>query len=164
LLPLLRRLFFALALERPERAFFFCRILPIFASVVVDVWFGGIVEFNQYRRYRNFFVFASPRCWGLGVFVRGSDKVISWWSDHGDKRMLPTRAVYSLVVHLPHTPSVCSSPMASRFMPSRRMGFALIAGCLLFSALAAATASPGDLSVGEIEEQLQVIHHELGST
>jgi hypothetical protein len=34
----------------------------------------------------------------------------------------------------------------------------------LFSALAAATASPGDLSVGEIEEQLQVIHHELGST
>ncbi|OKO99537.1 Histidine-rich membrane protein KE4 -like protein [Penicillium subrubescens] len=45
--------------------------------------------------------------------------------------------------------------MASRFMPSRRMGFALIAGCLLFSALAAATASPGDLSVGEIEEQLQ---------
>ncbi|KAF3387726.1 hypothetical protein F1880_001169 [Penicillium rolfsii] len=45
--------------------------------------------------------------------------------------------------------------MASRFMPSRRMGFALVAGCLLFSALAAATASPGDLSVGEIEEQLQ---------
>jgi zinc transporter 7 len=54
--------------------------------------------------------------------------------------------------------------MASRFMPSRRMGFALIAGCLLFSALAAATASPADLSVGEIEEQLQVIQHELGST
>ena len=48
--------------------------------------------------------------------------------------------------------------MASRFMPSRRTGFALIAGFLLFSALAAATARPGDLSVGEIEEQLQVIH------
>jgi zinc transporter 7 len=46
--------------------------------------------------------------------------------------------------------------MASRFLPSRRMGLALIAGCVLFSALAAATADPGDLSVGEIEEQLQV--------
>ncbi|KAJ5167811.1 Zinc transporter ZIP13 [Penicillium canariense] len=44
--------------------------------------------------------------------------------------------------------------MASRFMPSRRTGFALVAGCLLFSALAAAT-HPGALSVGEIEEQLQ---------
>lgn len=59
---------------------------------------------------------------------------------------------------------VLSSPMALRFMPSRRVGFALIAGCLLFSALAAANTRPGDLSVGEIEEQLQVIiHHELES-
>jgi solute carrier family 39 (zinc transporter), member 7 len=49
-------------------------------------------------------------------------------------------------------------------MPSRRVGFALIAGCLFFSALAAANTRPGELSVGEIEEQLQVIiHHELES-
>ncbi|KAJ5132376.1 Zinc/iron permease [Penicillium atrosanguineum] len=45
--------------------------------------------------------------------------------------------------------------MASRLLPSRRTGFALIAGCLMFSALAAASARPGDLSVAEIEEQLQ---------
>ncbi|KAJ5683428.1 Zinc/iron permease [Penicillium macrosclerotiorum] len=45
--------------------------------------------------------------------------------------------------------------MASRFIPSRRTGIALAVGCLLFSALAAANAHPGDLSVGEIEEQLQ---------
>jgi zinc transporter 7 len=46
--------------------------------------------------------------------------------------------------------------MASRLFPSRRAGFSLIAGCLMFSALAAAKASAGDLSVAEIEEQLQV--------
>ncbi|KAJ5108351.1 Zinc/iron permease [Penicillium angulare] len=45
--------------------------------------------------------------------------------------------------------------MASRFLPSRSMGFALAAGCLLFSALAAANVRPEDLSVSEIEEQLQ---------
>ncbi|OQD77965.1 hypothetical protein PENDEC_c002G00404 [Penicillium decumbens] len=45
--------------------------------------------------------------------------------------------------------------MASRLLPSRRTGFALVAGCLMFSALAAAGARPGDMSVGEIEEQLQ---------
>ncbi|KGO66397.1 Zinc/iron permease [Penicillium italicum] len=45
--------------------------------------------------------------------------------------------------------------MASRFFPSRRTGIALVAGCLLFSALAAANIGPGELSVGQIEEQLQ---------
>ncbi|KAJ5306055.1 Zinc/iron permease [Penicillium antarcticum] len=45
--------------------------------------------------------------------------------------------------------------MASRFFPSRRTGFAIAAGCLLFSALAAANAGPGDLSVSQIEDQLQ---------
>lgn len=46
--------------------------------------------------------------------------------------------------------------MASNLFFSRRTGFALVAGCLLFSALAAANVRPGDLSVSEIEEQLQV--------
>ncbi|KAJ5584585.1 Zinc/iron permease [Penicillium hispanicum] len=45
--------------------------------------------------------------------------------------------------------------MASRFLPSRRMGFALAAGCFMFSALAAANVRPGDLSVSQIEDQLQ---------
>ncbi|KAJ5684225.1 Zinc/iron permease [Penicillium maclennaniae] len=45
--------------------------------------------------------------------------------------------------------------MASRMFPSHRTGFALVIGCLMFSALAAAGARPGDLSVAEIEEQLQ---------
>ncbi|KAJ5750130.1 hypothetical protein N7533_007158 [Penicillium manginii] len=45
--------------------------------------------------------------------------------------------------------------MASRFFPSRRTGLALAAGCFLFSALAAANVRPGDLSVSQIEEQLQ---------
>ncbi|KAJ5780752.1 Zinc/iron permease [Penicillium paradoxum] len=45
--------------------------------------------------------------------------------------------------------------MVSRFFPSRRTGLALAAGCLLFSALAAANVGPGELSVGQIEEQLQ---------
>ena len=48
--------------------------------------------------------------------------------------------------------------MASRFMPSRRMGLALVAGYILFSVLAAANSSPGELSVSEIEEQLQVCY------
>ena len=46
--------------------------------------------------------------------------------------------------------------MTSRFFPSRRTGIALVAGCLLFSAFAAANVAPGELSVGQIEEQLQV--------
>lgn len=46
--------------------------------------------------------------------------------------------------------------MAPRFFPSRRTGIALVAGCFLFSALAAANVGPGELSVGQIEEQLQV--------
>ncbi|OGE49655.1 hypothetical protein PENARI_c020G09504 [Penicillium arizonense] len=45
--------------------------------------------------------------------------------------------------------------MASRFFPSRRTGLAIAAGCLLFSALAAANAGPGELSVSQIEDQLQ---------
>ncbi|KAJ5989029.1 hypothetical protein N7481_004239 [Penicillium waksmanii] len=45
--------------------------------------------------------------------------------------------------------------MASRLFPSRRTGLALAAGCFLFSALAAANVRPGDLSVSQIEEQLQ---------
>ncbi|KAJ6131626.1 Zinc/iron permease [Penicillium sp. IBT 18751x] len=45
--------------------------------------------------------------------------------------------------------------MASRMFPLHRTGFALVVGCLMFSALAAAGARPGDLSVAEIEEQLQ---------
>jgi hypothetical protein len=94
------------------------------------------------------------------MFVPGSDKVISGPTT-AISGTLNTRAVYSLVVTLLLRSIL--SPMASRFMPSRRTGFALVAGCLLFSALAAATAHPGDLSVGEIEEQLQVIHHQLGS-
>jgi zinc transporter 7 len=46
--------------------------------------------------------------------------------------------------------------MASHFFPSRRTCLALVAGCLLFSALAAANVGPGGLSVSQIEEQLQV--------
>ncbi|KAJ5555351.1 Zinc/iron permease, partial [Penicillium sp. DV-2018c] len=53
------------------------------------------------------------------------------------------------------TTPVNSFAMASLFSPSRRTGFALIAGCLLFSAIAAAKAGPGELSVSQIEEQLQ---------
>ncbi|EPS29695.1 hypothetical protein PDE_04645 [Penicillium oxalicum 114-2] len=45
--------------------------------------------------------------------------------------------------------------MASRSMPSSRTGLALVAGCLLFVCVAAASAHTGTLSVGEIEEQLQ---------
>ncbi|KAJ5623977.1 hypothetical protein N7510_000286 [Penicillium lagena] len=40
-------------------------------------------------------------------------------------------------------------------LPSRRTGIALAAGCILFSVLAAANAHPGDLSVSQIEDQLQ---------
>ena len=36
LLPFLRRLLFDRALERPERFFLFCRILPILLVVVLD--------------------------------------------------------------------------------------------------------------------------------
>ncbi|KAJ5648651.1 Zinc/iron permease [Penicillium lividum] len=43
--------------------------------------------------------------------------------------------------------------MASMF--SRRTGFAIAAGCILFSALAAANVRPEDLSISQIEEQLQ---------
>ena len=46
--------------------------------------------------------------------------------------------------------------MASRFLPSRNVGLALVAGCLVFSTLAAANLRPEELSVSEIEEQLQV--------
>ena len=46
--------------------------------------------------------------------------------------------------------------MASRLMLSSRTGLALVAGCLLFVCVAAASAHTGTLSVGEIEEQLQV--------
>ncbi|KAI2793231.1 Zinc transporter ZIP13 [Penicillium oxalicum] len=45
--------------------------------------------------------------------------------------------------------------MASRLMLSSRTGLALVAGCLLFVCVAAASAHTGTLSVGEIEEQLQ---------
>ncbi|KAJ5925506.1 Zinc/iron permease [Penicillium verhagenii] len=44
--------------------------------------------------------------------------------------------------------------MASK-MFSRRTGIAIAAGCLLFSALAAANVRPEDMSVSQIEEQLQ---------
>lgn len=93
------------------------------------------------------------------MFAPGSDKVRP--SVGG-----PTAAIScssyegSLLLQLlPFCSLVSSSPMALRFMPSRRVGFALIAGCLFFSALVAADTRPGDLSVGEIEEQLQVIIH-----
>lgn len=46
--------------------------------------------------------------------------------------------------------------MASRFLPSRNVRLALVAGCLIFSTLAAANLRPEELSVSEIEEQLQV--------
>ncbi|KAJ5115165.1 Zinc/iron permease [Penicillium alfredii] len=45
--------------------------------------------------------------------------------------------------------------MAARFFPPQRTGLALATGALLFSALAAANVGPGELSVTEIEEQLQ---------
>jgi hypothetical protein len=41
-------------------------------------------------------------------------------------------------------------------MFSRRTGLAIAAGCFLFSALAAANVRPEDMSVSQIEEQLQV--------
>ncbi|KAJ5793282.1 uncharacterized protein N7503_009260 [Penicillium pulvis] len=44
--------------------------------------------------------------------------------------------------------------MAPR-MFSRRTGLAIATGCFLFSALAAANVRPGDMSVSQIEEQLQ---------
>lgn len=49
--------------------------------------------------------------------------------------------------------------MASGFVPAmRRTGLVLIATVVVFSALAAANAVPvGELSVGEIEEELQVM-------
>ena len=49
--------------------------------------------------------------------------------------------------------------MVSRFAPSVRMtGLVLVAAVFVFSAVAAAKAVPvGELSVGEIEEELQVI-------
>lgn len=53
--------------------------------------------------------------------------------------------------------------MALNLLPSRRTGFALVAGCLVFSALAAAKVHPGDLSVRQIEEQLQVCSKLAGS-
>ncbi|KAJ5721458.1 Zinc/iron permease [Penicillium malachiteum] len=45
--------------------------------------------------------------------------------------------------------------MASRFFSSRRTGLALAAGCLLFATLAAANVRPEELSISQIEEQLQ---------
>ncbi|KAJ5493323.1 Zinc transporter ZIP13 [Penicillium diatomitis] len=45
--------------------------------------------------------------------------------------------------------------MAPRLMNSSRTGLALLAGCIFFSAVVAASAHVDDLSVGEIEEQLQ---------
>lgn len=50
--------------------------------------------------------------------------------------------------------------MASR-MFSLRTGLAIAAGCFLFSALAAANVRPGDMSVSQIEEQLQVRRNTL---
>lgn len=46
----------------------------------------------------------------------------------------------------------------SLLAPARRMGLALAAGLVLFSALAVAhdAISVGDMSVGQIEEELQV--------
>ncbi|KAJ5212110.1 Zinc/iron permease [Penicillium cinerascens] len=65
---------------------------------------------------------------------------------------MPTRVVcLSSLLLRPHF----LASMASKLLPSRRTGFMLVAGCLMFSALAAASARPGDLSVSEIEEQLQ---------
>lgn len=51
--------------------------------------------------------------------------------------------------------------MASRFAPAlRRSGLVLAGAVVVFSALAAANAVPvGELSVGEIEEELQVNKH-----
>lgn len=46
--------------------------------------------------------------------------------------------------------------MASGFFLSRKTGLALAVGCLVFSVLAAAHAGPGELSVSQIEDQLQV--------
>lgn len=48
--------------------------------------------------------------------------------------------------------------MAFRFTPAmRRTGLVVVASVIVFSALAAANAIPiGELSVGEIEEELQV--------
>lgn len=81
----------------------------------------------------------------LGVFVPGSTIK---WSDPGDKRR-----ILMLTVVLSSNPL-----MASQFWPSRRTGIALVAGCILFSALAAAHGNAGQLSVSEIEEQLQVCY------
>lgn len=63
---------------------------------------------------------------------------------------------------LPPWPSPRPVPgfiMASRLLaPSRRIGFALAAGVLLFSAFAIAKEAldVGELSVGQIEDELQV--------
>lgn len=52
--------------------------------------------------------------------------------------------------------------MASRFAPAmRRSGLVLAGAVVVFSALAAANAV-GELSVGEIEDQLQVNIHDSG--
>lgn len=59
LCPFLRRLLFGRALGKPDRFFFFCKILPIMNDEVVGLR-GSRVLLN-YRRYRNFFMFA--RAW-----------------------------------------------------------------------------------------------------
>lgn len=84
------------------------------------------------------------------MFVQGP--AINKWSDR-DKAGVHLGAISPVTLTYPWDNSFA---MASRFFPSRRTGLALAAGCILFSALAAAHSVPGDLSVAQIEEQLQV--------
>jgi hypothetical protein len=112
-------------------------------------FFAGVGD-NK-KRYRNFF---SRVCnVGLGMFVQGP--AIN--NDSGSA----VRGYFTSVGYTEYCLSLYSTlansfAMASRFFPSRRTGIALVAGCLLFSAFAAANVGPGELSVGQIEEQLQV--------
>mgnify|MGYP006885648597 CR=1 FL=1 len=113
-----------------------------------NVFFFAVVGDNK-KRYRNFF---SRVCnVGLGMFVQGP--AIN--NDSGSA----VRGYFTSVGYTEDFLSLFSTQffaMASRFFPSRRTGIALVAGCLLFSAFAAANVGPGELSVGQIEEQLQV--------
>lgn len=64
--------------------------------------------------------------------------------------------------HLTTAVSAIITAMASRFTPAmRRSGLVLAGAVVVFSALAAAN-TVGELSVGEIEDQLQVNIHDSG--
>lgn len=63
LFPFLRRLFFGRALGKPDRFFFFCKILPIVNDEVVGLRGRGTSELSALSKLFDV-------CAGLGMFVR----------------------------------------------------------------------------------------------